>query len=152
MNPDRSLSLADRKRVMVLVLFSVALMTIAVIKSFNKGWFEPKGPLEFDGRPALIFFTLGRGCVCQMLIVRNAETQLAEWLAALEDQVLIFRVDFDRRSDLAQQYGVRRAPALVLLDSVGRVVWKQDVGLSDEAPFNLAAAEVLFRQMQESQK
>jgi len=42
---------------------------------------------------------------------------------------------------LAQQYGIARAPALDLLDTEGQVFWKQDVGLSDEAPLDLDAAE-----------
>jgi len=54
----------------------------------------------------------------------------------------VIRVDFDRRPDLARQYGVARAPALVLLDSQGQVVWKQDVGLSDKVPLDLNQVEV----------
>jgi hypothetical protein len=53
----------------------------------------------------------------------------------------VLRVDFSRRPDLVRQYGVARAPALVLLDAQGQVVWKQDVGLSDEAPLDLVLAQ-----------
>ena len=34
-----------------------------------------------------------------------------------------------------------RAPTLVLLDTVGKLVWKQDVGLSDEAPLGLIQSQ-----------
>ena len=116
-------------------------MAVIAIKSFNDGWFEPRLPLPLDGKPALILFMLGRGCECQISVVHNAEAQLAAWKVPDETDVPVLRVDFSRRPDLAQQYGVARAPALVLLDSHGGVIWKQDVGLSDEAPLDLAAAE-----------
>jgi hypothetical protein len=83
---------------------------------------------------------LGRGCECQMLVVRNAEVQLAGWPVLHDNGIAFFRVDFSRRPDLARQYGVQRPPALVLLDSAGAVAWKQDLGLSDEAPMDLNSA------------
>jgi len=141
MKPDRALSLADRRRAAALILFGALVMAVIAIKSFNDGWFEPRLPLPLDGKPALILFMLGRGCECQISVVHNAEAQLAAWKVPDETDVPVLRVDFSRRPDLAQQYGVARAPALVLLDSHGQVIWKQDVGLSDEAPLDLAAAE-----------
>jgi hypothetical protein len=48
---------------------------------------------------------------------------------------------------LARQYDVARAPALVLLDAAGQVVWKQDLGLSDEAPLDLEAASLQIERM-----
>jgi len=53
----------------------------------------------------------------------------------------LHRVDFERRRDLANQFGVARAPALVLVNAEGQVVWKQDEGLSDESPLDLNQAE-----------
>lgn len=76
-----------------------------------------------------------------MLVIRNAEAQLAGWSIAVSNQVPVIRVDFYRRSDLAAQYKVARPPALVLLDASGKVVWKQDLGLSDEAPLDLDQAQ-----------
>ncbi len=142
MKPDRTFSLADRRRVMALILLGVVVMAMLAIKSFNDGWFEPQTPLELNSQPALVFFTLGRGCECQMLVIRNAETQLAAWPVAMEEQISILRVDFSRRPDLVSQYDVARAPALVLLDEAGEVVWKQDLGLSDEAPLDLETTEL----------
>jgi hypothetical protein len=141
MLPERALSLADRRHMMVLVLFGVIVLAVMTIKSINDGWFEPQTPLALNGQPALVFFSLGRGCECQMTVIRNAEAQLAAWSVAMEEQISILRVDFSRRPDLVSQYNVARAPALVLLDAQGQVVWKQDVGLSDEAPLDLIAAE-----------
>ena len=141
MKANRAYSLADRRRMGVLMLFGVLLMAVLAIKSFNDGWFEPKIPLEQNGQPALVFFMLGRGCECQMSVVRAAEAQLATWEVATDSVIPVLRVDFSRRPDLARQYGVRRAPALVLLDAQGQVVWKQDVGLSDEAPLDLTTCQ-----------
>jgi len=137
MNADRAYSLRVRRRIAVLMLFGVFLMAVLAIKSFNDGWFEPKTPLELDGQPSLVFFTLGRGCECQMKVVRSAEAQLAVWDVPGKTNMPVLRVDFSHRPDLAQKYGVARTPALVLLDVQGQVVWKQDVGLSDEAPLDL---------------
>ena len=65
-----------------LILFGVVVMAVLAIKSFNDGWFEPQTPLELNGQPALVFFTLGRGCECQMSVIRSAEAQLAAWPVA----------------------------------------------------------------------
>jgi hypothetical protein len=61
-------------------------------------------------------------------------------------------LDFDRRSNLAHRFTVVRAPALVLVDAAGEVVWKQDLGLSDEAPLDLASAEAYIRQLSEGRR
>jgi hypothetical protein len=141
MKQDCLPSLANRRRMTAWMLFGVVVLAVIAIKSFNDGWFEPKTPLALNGEPALVFFNLGRGCECQMTVIRSAEAQLAAWPVALEDRIHIIRVDFSRRPDLARQYDIARAPALVLLDSNGEVVWKQDVGLSDDAPLDLEQAK-----------
>ncbi len=139
---EHSHSLTSRRRFTVLMLFGVVLLAVVAIKSFNDGWFEPQTPLKLNGEPALVFFTLGKGCECQMKVIRNAENQLATWPVAIQGQINIIRVDFSRRPDLAQQYDVARSPALVLLNENGEVVWKQDLGLSDEAPLDLETAKL----------
>lgn len=48
-----------------------------------------------------------------MVVVEAAEAQLAGWDSPLP----LLRVDFDRRLDLAEQFGVMRAPALVLVNA-----------------------------------
>jgi hypothetical protein len=137
MSVDPLSSLTTTRRTTALILFSAVVMAVLAIKSFNENWFEPQIPLELNNQPALIFFTLGRGCECQMKVVRAAEVQMAAWPVVNEALIPIFRVDFSRRPDLSTQYGVTRAPALVLLDAQGQEIWKQDVGLSDEAPLDL---------------
>jgi len=147
MKADHSLSLVNRRRIIAWMLFSVVVLAVISIKSFNDGWFEPKTPLVFNGEPALVFFTLGSGCECQMKVVRNAEAQLASWHIAQNEVIPILQVDFSRRPDLVRQYNVARAPALVLLDAAGEVAWKQDLGLSDEAPLDLLQAKIQVEEL-----
>jgi hypothetical protein len=85
------------------MIFGVVVLAVITIKSFNESWFEPQTPLALNNQPALVFFTLGRGCECQMRIIRNAEAQLAAWSVALEERIPILRVDFSRRPDLVRQ-------------------------------------------------
>jgi hypothetical protein len=147
MKAEQAYSLKNRRRIGLLMLFGVLVLAVLAIKSFNDGWFEPKIPLELNGQPALVFFTLGRGCDCQMTVIRNAEAQLPSWSVILDGQISIFRVDFSRRPDLVKQYNVARAPALVLLDAAGEVAWKQDLGLSDEAPLDLLQAKIQVEEL-----
>jgi hypothetical protein len=125
----------------LLVLVGLFLGPLAV-KAVQEGWFAPRLPLDLHGQPALVFFTLSRGCECQMTVVQNAGAQLTAWELLADFGLNVIRLDFDRRPDLARQYGVARAPALVLLNAAGQVVWKQDVGLSDEAPLDLDRVEI----------
>jgi hypothetical protein len=130
-----------------LAIFAVVLVVVVLAKFFYNGWLDPRTSLELDGGPALVFFTLSRGCECQMVVVEAAETQLANWDAPAETGIEMIVLDFDRRSNLAHRFTVVRAPALVLVDAAGEVVWKQDLGLSDEAPLDLASAEAHIRQL-----
>jgi len=125
------------KRKIIWILFLAAFFLTLGWKALTENWFAARDPLPLNGQPALLYFTLSKGCECQMTVVRAAESQLAEW----ESPLPILRVDFDRRPDLAQQYQVIRAPTLVLLNAEGQVVWMQDEGLSDESPLDLNQAE-----------
>ncbi len=120
------------------ILFLTALGLTLGWKVVTEGWFAARAPLPLNGQPALVFFTLSKGCECQMTVVEAAEVQLAKWDSLLP----LLRVDFDRRPDLAEQFGVIRAPALVLVNAEGQAVWKQDEGLSDESPLDLEQVEV----------
>lgn len=102
MKPDRAFSLADRRRLVALVLFGALVMAVLAIKSFNNGWFEPQMPLELNGQPALVFFVLGHGCECQMTVIANAEAQITAWDVPGEAGLPVLWVDFSRRPDLAR--------------------------------------------------
>jgi hypothetical protein len=88
-----------------------------------------------------VFFTLIQGCECQMKVVRAAEAQMAVWPVVIDGVIPVLRVDFSRWPDLSRHYDVARSPALVLLNAAGEVVWKQDLGLNDEAPLDLETAK-----------
>ena len=119
-------------------LFFGALALTFVLKAVQLGWFDPRPSLELDGEPALLFFNKSRGCECEMLVYNNANAQIHSWIAP----VRVVHIDLDRRPDLAQQYSVIRAPSLVLLNATGQVAWRQDEGLSDEAPLDLEQVEI----------
>lgn len=119
------------------IFFLTALALTLGLKSAQLGWFAPRPPLELDGKPVLLFFNKARGCECELFVYNNADAQIDVWTAPLG----IINIDMDHRPDLARQHGVFRAPTLVLLDAEGQVIWKQDEGLSDEAPLDLSQAE-----------
>lgn len=118
-------------------IFLASLILTIGLKAVQLGWFAPRPPLDLDGEPALLFFNKSRGCECEMLVYTNANVQLETWSVP----VRLIRIDMERRPDLAQQYKVIRAPSLVLVNAEGQVVWRQDEGLSDEAPLDLNQAE-----------
>ena len=119
------------------LFFGILALTL-VLKAVQQGWFDPRPPLELDRRPALLFFNKARGCECELLVYNNANAQINAWNAP----VRVIHIDLERRPDLAQEYGVIRAPNLVLLNIAGEVVWRQDEGLCDEAPLDLEQVEI----------
>ncbi len=125
-----------KRNVVWLLFFGVLALTLG-LKAVQLGWFAPRPPPELDGQPVLLFFNKARGCECELLIYHNANSQMDNWRAP----VRVINIDLDQRPDLAQTYGVIRAPTLILLDSAGEIVWRQDVGVSDEAPLDLDSAE-----------
>ncbi len=119
------------------ILFLASLSLTLSLKAVQLGWFNPRPPLELDGKPALLFFNKTRGCECELFVYNNANAQVDDWIAPLR----VIRIDMDHRPDLARQYAVIRAPTLILLDAEGQAVWRQDEGLSDESPLDLNQAE-----------
>lgn len=119
------------------VIFLASLTLTLGLKAVQLGWFTPRPPLDLDGKPALLFFNKARGCECEMLVYNNANVQMDDWTAPLR----VIRIDMDRRPDLARDFNIIRAPALVLVNAEGQAVWRQDEGLSDESPLDLNQAE-----------
>lgn len=52
-----------------LVLFGVLLTGFVLGKLVYSGLLEPHQPLNLNDQPALIFFTLRRGCECQKVVI-----------------------------------------------------------------------------------
>ena len=135
-------------RVLSLLLFLIAVLGVLGFKAVHQGWFKGKPYLELNDQPALLFFTLSDGCECQMVIIRRAATQVAFWELPEHLAINILRIDFDQRPYLVRYFHVARAPALVLLDAQGQVIWKQDVGLNDQKPLDLVEAEAQITTLQ----
>jgi hypothetical protein len=131
----------SRVRFTALLALALAVALIVGTKAAQEGWFAPHPALDFNGEPALVFFTLSRGCQCQMQVVHSAERQIDSWAEQERRGIPVLRVDLTQRPDLGEQFGVHRAPALVLVGRDEEVVWRQDEGLSDEQPLSLAEAE-----------
>ena len=97
---------------------------------------ETQKPSEPDEKPSWVFITLRRGCLCDTNVYRDIEDQVTAWDVPEKTGTKVIRVDLDSQRNIAMQYGVEQAPALVLLDSKGEVYWEQDAVLSDTAPFD----------------
>jgi hypothetical protein len=125
----------------VSIFFFGAVVLILILKSIELGWFAPQTPLALNNQPALLFFNNDRGCECAMFVYRHAEAQLSAWPDEKHSGIPIIPVNLERRPDLAQEYQVIRAPTLLLLDSAGQILWRQDEVISDEFPFDLIPLE-----------
>ena len=115
--------LKNRKRILILLLVICAAIVIVGFKAFQSGLFEPRRPLELNRKPTLLFFNVSKGCECQMVVSNNANDQIASWSEQARQGVLVIEIDIERRPDLAEQYDVFRVPALLLLDSLGQLMW-----------------------------
>lgn len=81
-----------------------------------------------------------------MLVSRNADAQVAAWPDTYRAGVAIYSISLERRRDLAGQYQVIRAPALLLLNGTGEVVWRQDGAISSDLnPFDLNQFEAQIK-------
>ena len=128
------------KAVTGLVLL-LAFALILGVKAVQLGWFIPKPPLVLNNQPALLFFNNDRGCECALSVYRNANAQLSAWPEENHAGIPIIPINIERRLDLAQEYQVIRAPALLLLDYTGQIFWRQDEVITDEFPFDLKLLE-----------
>jgi hypothetical protein len=124
-----------------LLALAATVVWIVGVKAVHEGWFAYRPALDLQGDPALLYFTLSRGCECQMRVIRGADAQIAGWTEADRSGLPVVRVDLIQRRDLGERFGVYRAPALLLVDADERVIWRQDVGVSDEAPLDLSQAQ-----------
>ena len=124
-----------------LLALAATVVWIVGIKAVHEGWFAYRPALDPQGDTALLYFTLSRGCECQMRVIRGADAQIAGWTEADRSGLPVVRIDLIQRRDLGESFGVYRAPALLLVDADERVIWRQDVGVSDEAPLDLSQAQ-----------
>ena len=77
-----------------------------------------------------------------MVVSNNASDQGASWSEEARQDIPVFHIDIERRPDLSEQYDVNRVPALLLLDSQGQLMWKQDYSINDDLPLDLIQFEL----------
>ncbi len=118
------------------------LVLIAVsLKFMLQGGLDRHTPIVLNGEPAVLFFSLDQPCDCMQVDVQRADEQMAVWKEQDLKAIPVYRIDFETRRDLANQYGVRQTPSLVLVNSREDVVYQQKYPLFTEASFDLAALE-----------
>lgn len=122
--------------IVLVILLSAGIMTY---KAFDNGWLMSREPLDLSNAPVLLFFNRHKGCECEMVVYTAAENQIANWSDENRQSILIVRIDLDRRPDLGKQINIIRAPALLLVDTDGNVLFGQKESISDTAPLDLDA-------------
>jgi len=137
----------NRKRILIFSIVIFSAIAIVGFKTYQSGWFESRRPLELNGKPALLFINVSKGCDCQMVVSNNANAQIASWSEVDRQGVPVLAVDIDQRPDLAQQYDIYRVPTLMLLDSQGQLMWMQDYSIDDEHPLDLHQFEIEIQSM-----
>lgn len=127
----------------------VLLLVFAILsfKAVDEGWFARREPLDLSDAPVLLFFNRYKGCECEMVVYEAAERQINEWTGAARAGVRIIPINLDRRPDLGQQYTIIRAPALLLVDKGGVVLYGQKESLSDTAPLDLSAFDRVIQEV-----
>ena len=91
--------------------------------------------------PVLLFFNVAEPCACMRELVGRANTQIVMWPEDRRGSVQLVRLNIGENHDLEATYKVFRAPALVLLDAQGKIVWRQDYPLAEGGPFRLDELE-----------
>jgi len=129
-------------RCIVIILMTLLITGIMIYKALDNGWLMSREPLDLSNAPVLLFFNRHKGCECEMVVYTAAENQVANWSDEERQGILIVRVDLDRRPDLGKQFNIIRAPALLLVDTEGNILFGQKDSISDTAPLDLDAFTV----------
>lgn len=126
-------------RCSVILLVTLLITGIMIYKAFDDGWLMSREPLDLSNAPVLLFFNRHKGCACEMAVYTAAENQVANWSDEERQGILIVRIDLDRRPDLGKQFNIVRAPAMLLVDTEGNVLFGQKDSISDTAPLDFDA-------------
>jgi len=132
---------STRPRLVILISIFSLVMTMLAIKGFTEGWFEPRYPLDIKQQPAILFFNRHKGCDCALVVYQAAANQVQDWSEEDRQGVQLIPIDLDQRPDLGAQFGVIRAPSLLLVDRNGEIKYRQDEVVTDAEPLNLSMIE-----------
>lgn len=132
---------------LILGVFFLGFLLVIGLKTVKEGWLVVREPLELNGEPALVLFNRYKGCECELVVYEAADFQIENWSEENRSGVPVYVINLDHRPDLKKQYQILRVPALILLDASGRIVLKQDEGISDEKPLNLPLFEEKIKEV-----
>ena len=135
-------------RVKALVLFGLAVLSVLLTKGLYEGWFAPRQPLELSNQPALLFFNRYKGCECALVVYEAAQAQIESWPEESRGGIRVMTINLDHRPDLGKQYGLIRAPALILVDANGNLMVEQNEIITDTAPLDLTLFEQAIKEFQ----
>jgi hypothetical protein len=138
--------LSARKR-LGLLAFIALILAIMAYKAYDEGWFLPRPPLVLHGQPAILFFNRHKGCECEMVVYTAAKDQMSRWIQEEHSSIPMISIDLDRRPDLGKQFDIVRAPALLLVDQKGAVVYSQKDSLSDTTPLDLLSLGIAIKEI-----
>ena len=96
---------------------------------------------SMNDKPVILFFSVDKPCECVVELTQRAEQQIANWPVERQGGIPVMRITMEQRKDLEMKYGVFRAPCLVLVDSQGQIVWRQDYPMIEGGPFKLEELE-----------
>lgn len=131
------------------LVFVLLVFGVLALKALQEGWFIAESPPELPAQPVLLLFNRYRGCECALDVYEAAEWQVMGWSETARLAVPVVVVNLDRQKELGRQYNVHRAPALLLLDAAGNVVYRQNEVISDDLPLDLETFEQKIREMQQ---
>lgn len=135
------MNLKNRSSIALFIIFLLGIMILLFLKGMNEGWFSPQELPVLEGEPVLLFFNRYKGCECELVVYEAAELQIENWAEENRRGIEVMIFNFDRRADLKRQFGIVRAPTLILLNAAGDIILKQDEGVSDTEPLNLPLFE-----------
>ena len=130
-----------------LLAFLLVILLVLAYKTYDDGWFLPRKPIVLNDQPAVLFFNRHKGCDCARIVYHAAARQMREWPEAQRLGVQLIQVDLDRQTYLGKQFDVARAPALLLIDATGNIVYRQEEVVIDLEPMNLPLLEQNIREV-----
>ncbi len=131
----------NRSSQVLFIFFVLGVLIVLFLKGMNTGWFSTQELLVLDGEPVLLFFNRYKGCECELVVYEAAEHQIKNWDEENRGGIEVMIFNLDRRADLKKQFGIVRAPTLILLNGAGDIILNQDEGVSDTEPLNLTLFE-----------
>ncbi len=108
----------------------------------------PRQSPDLSNQSALLFFNRYKGCECALVVYEAAQAQVEGWTETARGGIQVVTIDLDRRPDIGNQYGVVRAPVLILIDSGGNSIYRQDKVIADTAPLDLVHFEEAIKEYQ----